>query len=163
MIRWSRPALVALAVSLSLAARAPAQPGAPLPTPEEVLEECLMKFEMILADADDQISDERDDAIEEIEYLDGNGAPDKRITREARNGRKRVQGEARTALAELNRTHGDCFINLRRRGADREMNEELDDQMRRSVRELRRLANAAYADIDAARDAALADDDGAEP
>lgn len=156
------PALLGLAMSLTVAgsfnssgasivvSTSPVPTDSGLPTPEEVLAECLMKFDMIVAGADEDIADERDDTIEDIEYQRENGAAQKKINKTAKSGKKAVQSDARSALAEINRTNGDCLINLIRRGADREMLAELNDEAKRSVRALKRIVNDAYDAIDEA-------------
>lgn len=127
-------------------------PGVGLPTPEEVLEECLMKIDMVVAEADEEIAEATVETITEIEFQRDRGASEKKIRKTASNGRKWVRNEARSAQAELNRIYGDCLINLLRRGADREMVSDMRIAMKGAIRELKWLTSDAYEAINDARD-----------
>lgn len=127
------------------------RPGEPIPTPEQILEECAMKLLMLLEETGKKIDEEVARAERTIEINRRLNAPQKRIDKAAKTAMKRVQGRARAALKELNRIHGTCMINLRRRGSDREQNAELDLMRDDTLDELRLLAFDAYDAIDDAR------------
>jgi len=164
------PALAALAMSFTIAGSisssgtsvvvstssphsgSASDPGVGLPTPEEVLAECLMKIDMVVFEADEEIAAATVETIAEIDFQRDRGASDGRIRKTASNGRKWVRNEARSAQAELNRIYGDCLINLLRRGADREMVSDMRIAMKGAIRELRLLTNDAYDAINDARD-----------
>lgn len=139
--------LPALAVTL---APAPAR-GIPNPipvTPEELLEACLQDMEELVEETEQEIEARTGEVLAEIARMQGNDAPEKKIRKTGKKGKKYLSNAARDGLAQLNRITSSCMIQMRRRGSDRELNNALLNARAAAMREMRAGLEAGAAKID---------------